>query len=375
MNQYLSKSIHFLDTSEIRKVFDLASKIENPINLSIGQPDFPVPENIKEAIKKALTDNFTSYTPTQGLLQLREALSVQWKERDNIEIHPDDIMISAGVASLLYLLFDVFFDEGDTILLVDPYFLIYEALSKYHRLNIVYINEDFTEDDLDALSEKTKTSRIKAAFYSTPSNPSGKILSKEQLQALANFSRKTGTLLISDEIYRDFDYDNKFTSTACFCPENTITLGGFSKSHAMTGLRIGYMGVPENLRDILKKTAALQQYSIVCSPQPMQWGALEAVKTSMAKEIALMKKRRDIVSESLNNITPYSQPDGAFYLFAQTPFDGSEFVKRAIEKKLLIVPGFIFSQNKNTVRISYAQKEDLLREGLAIFSDLIKNGA
>ncbi|MDH5718368.1 MAG: pyridoxal phosphate-dependent aminotransferase [Spirochaetia bacterium] len=370
-HNYLSTAVQLIDTSEIRKVFDLAAKIENPINLSIGQPDFPVPEPVKEALIKAVKEDKNAYTQTQGILPLREAIAQFWENNDKVSIHPDNIVVSAGVASLLYLLFDVLFDKGDEILLSDPYFLIYEALAKYHQLKIHYINENFTEAHLFNLLEKNPDSKIKAFFFSTPSNPSGKIVTKEQTEALAKFSRKTGMLLISDEIYRSFDYDNKFVSTAAFCPENTITLGGFSKSHAMTGLRVGYMGAPESLSHILQKTAALQQYSIVCSPHPAQWAALTALSYPISNELEIMKKRRALVIKHLKGSINYNYPDGAFYIFPEIPQDSQKFVETAVKNRLLIVPGYIFSQNRKTIRISYAQKEEVLEEGLEIFKKLV----
>lgn len=365
---FLSQQIHQIDTSAIRRVFDLAARIKNPINLSIGQPDFPVPENVKQALIKAIQENKNAYTQTQGIEPLREAISEKW-QTDGFEILPQNIVVSTGVASILYFLFQALFDSQDEIILIDPYFLIYDSLAQFFNLKVHYLPEDFSDEQILSLHNNKN---IKAIVFSTPSNPSGTILSREQIEKLIKLAKDTSALIISDEIYQSFDYNKKFFSTASLFPEGTITLNGFSKSHAMTGLRVGYMGVPSNLSQISNKVATLQQYSVVCAPAPAQWAAIEALKTPLVKEIALMKKRRDLVFQKLSPITRLTNLDGAFYAFLDLPIDSQQFVEKAIERDLLVVPGHIFSQRKNTLRISYAVEESILEQGLQILIELIE---
>ena len=364
-----SDRMNKIDSSEIRKIFDLVGKMKNPKNLSIGQPDFPVPKVVKDALIQAVLDDKNSYTPTQGILPLREKLSSQWMA-NGIDIQPENVVVSAGVAGLLYLLFDVLFNPGDEILIVEPYFLIYESLSVFHDLKKTYIPEDFTEETLEQLF-KQKDFNPRVILFSSPSNPTGRILTKEQITLLARIAEKYDSLIISDEIYSAFDYDKKFCAAASVIPERTISLGGFSKSHAMTGLRVGYMGVHEKLASVLQKVTALQQYSIVCSPAPSQWAALVALDHPLTDAIQLFKKRRDRVVEVLKGKVHFPYPDGAFYVFPEVPIDSRDFVKKAVELELLIVPGYIFTKNSNTVRISYAQRDDILEEGLQIFKDIL----
>ena len=378
---YLSERISRIDTSEVRKVFDLASRIKNPKNLSIGQPDFPVPEPVKEAIARSIRNDQTAYSQTQGILPLREALSGYYSQQ-KIDFHPEHIVVSTGVASVLFLLFDVLFDPGDTVLFTDPYFLIYQSLAEYHELNVMHIPENFSEKEIQELRQALSSGshlpnkkKLKAIVFASPSNPTGKILTRKQLGLLAKISDEFGSLMISDEIYSAYDYEEKFVHTAEVCPGQTITLGGFSKSHAMTGLRVGYMAVPPNLSQIAEKLAALQQHSIVCSPQPAQWGALEALKTPIKNELAVMKRRREMVLSMLRGKTSFTDPDGAFYIFPQVPISDREFVSRAIERELLIVPGYIFTKDPHRIRISYAQKEDILEKGLRVFCDLLETHA
>ncbi len=366
----LNQSIHNIDTSEIRKMFDLAAKIERPLNLSIGQPDFPVPEPVREAMIKAVRDNLNSYTPTAGILPLRQAIAEKWRTHNGFTVEPENIIVSTGVASILFLLFQAIIDPGDDILLVDPYFLIYPALLKYQQANLHTIPENFTAADIDHLLASGV--KYKAIIFSTPSNPTGKIFEREQLAQLVRLAQSTGAVLVSDEIYEVFDYENKFVSTASLYPEGTLTLNGFSKSHAMTGIRVGYLGAPANLAPIVQKMATLQQYSVVCAPQPGQWAAITALQTPVVEEMKLMRRRRDLVAGLLKGVARYPSPDGAFYIFPEVPIESRQFAEAAIAERLLIVPGYIFSAHSRNVRISYAQKEEILEEGVQIFRRLVE---
>ncbi|RME89365.1 MAG: aminotransferase class I/II-fold pyridoxal phosphate-dependent enzyme [Candidatus Hydrogenedentota bacterium] len=365
---FLADRILRIDTSQIRKAFDLAARLKNPLNLSIGQPDFPVPEPVKEAMIRAVRDNQNAYSQTQGILPLREKLAQKYSKEFGYEYSPENILVSTGVASILFLLFETLANAGDEVLILEPWFLIYEALASKYQLKLHTLPENFSREDVDELLEKKPN--LKFILFATPSNPTGKILSEQQLKELGRLAEATNAILISDEIYRDYDYDEQFVSCAKFFPERTIVLGGFSKSHAMTGWRVGYAIAPKNLNFIIQKMATLQQYSIVCSPTPAQHAAIVALDTPITEELALMKRRREIVKKKLSNKVKFPAPDGAFYVFPDIPVDADEFLQKAVEKSLLLVPGFIFTRNRKTVRISYAQKEEILEEGLDIFLEL-----
>ena len=367
----LAKRINRIDASEVRRSFDLASTIKNPKNLSIGQPDFAIPEPVQEAMIQAIRDNKTAYTQTQGILPLREALS-EYYYSHQILIKPENIVVSAGVASVLFLLFEVLFNPNDNILLIDPYFLLYQSLANYHKLKIHYLSENFTKQHIQKFKQLFKFKNLKAIIFATPSNPTGKILDKKQLKMLAQLADEFGAILISDEIYAAYDYEHKFTHTASIYMENTLTLSGFSKSHAMTGLRVGYIAAPNQLSHIIEKIATLQQYSIVCSPQPAQWGGLQALKTPITNELNIMKRRRKIVLTSLKGKVSFTNPDGAFYIFPKIPITGKDFVTQAFKRDLLLVPGHIFTKDPYSIRLSYVQKEDILQEGLDIFCKLLE---
>ena len=362
----LSSRMQHIDSSAIRRSFDLAAKLSDPINLSIGLPHFKTPPEIIEAIIKATRENKTAYTQTQGIIELREALSKKYLEKNKFKASPENILVSGGIAALLNLLFMATIDKGDKILLTDPAFLIYIGLANFFGAEVDYIPENFNKEDISHFSKK----KYKLIIISTPSNPSGYIFSKEQLSLLSNLASNCGGLLVSDEIYELYDYDNIFTSPASLY-ENTLTLSGFSKSYSMTGLRLGCATGP---KEIIKAMIVLQQYSIVCAPTPIQYAGIVALNVDMSKYIEAYKINRDYCIEILskNNKISFNFPSGAFYVFIKIPHQDQSFIERAInEKKLILVPGYIFSKSKNHIRISYACEKNILEKGLKAFLELI----
>lgn len=360
----LSERMSRIDTSAIRRVFDLASKLPDPINLSIGQPHYPAPAGVVEAAAKALRDGKTAYTPTQGIVPLRERLSKKYLEVNGFKVSPDDILVSSGVSSLIQLLFMTMIDPGDRIVLTDPCFLIYRGLANFFGAQIEWLPENFTDEDLSAIN----TDRLKMILFCSPSNPTGRVMGEEQIRKLGNFSDKTGALLVSDEIYELFDYEKKFVSTAKIFP-GAMTLSGFSKTYSMTGLRLASAAGPS---DIIKAMTILQQYTIVCAPSDVQWAGIAALDLDMSSYVQMYKKNRDRCMEVLKGKVSFPSPDGAFYIFPDVGQNDDQFVQRAIqEKQLLIVPGNIFSRSDRNVRISYATSPEILERGLSAFMDLL----
>jgi len=352
-----------IDSSGIRRVFDLAASLKNPINLSIGQPDYAMPEPIREAIEKALRDGKTAYTPTQGILPLRERMARKYATVNGFEAHPDDIIISSGIAALLELLFLVSIDSGDEVLLTDPAFLIYRSLLSFLGARVHTIREDFAPDEALAFSGQN----LKLIVFSTPSNPTGRIMEKKQIKAFADLAERTGALLVSDEIYELFDYEKKFLSPASLYPR-TITLSGFSKTYSMTGLRLAAATGP---RDVLKAMTTLQQYSIVCAPSAVQYGGIAALELDMSSYVARYKENRNRLAGCLASLS-FPSPDGAFYLFPRIGGNDLEFVERAIkEEELLLVPGNIFTDATDSIRISYAVSTETLDRGLAALTRML----
>ncbi|RHX84603.1 pyridoxal phosphate-dependent aminotransferase [Leptospira stimsonii] len=360
----LANRIQGLDTSAIRKAFELAGSLKNPINLSIGQPHFPCPANIIEAGCKALKDGKTAYTLTGGIPELRSALAEKYKTTNGISYAtPERILVTSGISSAFLLLFNALLNEGDECLVVTPHFLMYPAYIKIYGGKMNTVHQSFEPEDLKEFSNK----KLKIIIYSSPSNPTGKILSRKQLEALAELAERTGAYLISDEIYELFDYDKKFVSAGSFY-EKTITLSGFSKTYSMTGLRLSSILAPE---PITKALTTLQQYTIVCAPSVTQWMGIEALKTDMSSYIADYKEKRDFVYDSIKDHYEVEKSEGAFYFFIKIKEKDDDFVLRAIkEKELILVPGYIFADSKNYIRISFASEWENLKKGISALVSL-----
>lgn len=360
----LSDRISGLDSSPIRKAFQLATTIKDPINLSIGQPHFSCPENITEAVCKAARDGKTSYTLTEGIPELKEALMSKYAEFNKIGyVKPERLLITSGVSSALMLLFNVMVNPGDDCLVLEPYFLMYPSMLKFQGANVSTLKESFTSDDISNL----KNRKFKLIIYSNPSNPSGYIFSREQLELLAELAEQTGAYLISDEIYEYFDYDKKFISIGSFY-EKAITLSGFSKTYSMTGLRLASIIAPLEIHQAI---ATLQQYTVVCAPSVVQWAGIEALRTDMSTQINDYKTKRDLFFNELRDSYEISKTPGAFYYFIKINSNDEEFAAKAFaEKKLIIVPGYIFNQSHKYIRVSFAASDSILEKGIKALKEL-----
>ncbi|HEY4233848.1 MAG TPA: aminotransferase class I/II-fold pyridoxal phosphate-dependent enzyme [Lacipirellulaceae bacterium] len=358
------------DSSGIRKVFDLAAKLKNPISLSIGQPDFPVPEAIKEAAMAAVAGDRNGYSVTQGIPELRERLQA----RVDAELgHADRrVLITSGTSGALVLAILSMVNPGDEVIVFDPYFVMYPALVGMVGGIPVMVGTypDFKIDVKRVAAAITP--RTKMILLNSPANPTGAVASAEEVQSLAELSAKHNIVLISDEIYREFCYDAPFASPTAW-NDQTIVIDGFSKTYAVTGWRLGFVHGPA---EIIDKMTMLQQYTFVCAPHPLQWAALAALDVDMTKHVADYKHRRDIVVAGLEGAGyDVANPGGAFYVFPKVPDgggSGSEFVARAIANELLIIPGNVFSARDTHFRISYAASEATIERGLKVLKSLIR---
>jgi aspartate/methionine/tyrosine aminotransferase len=205
------------------------------------------------------------------------------------------------------------------------------------------------------------TPRTKLILFNSPANPTGVTASEAEIRGLAELAKERNVALVSDEIYRLFQYDEPFISPARF-NDQTIVIDGFSKSHAMTGWRVGYVHGPAEVIDTMVK---LQQYSFVCAPQPAQWAGAVAMETSMDEHIAAYRRKRDFIYEGLADLYEVTKPGGAFYIFPKAPGgSGEAFVRKAIEQNVLVIPGNIFSRRDTHFRISYAASYETLQRGV-----------
>jgi aspartate aminotransferase/aminotransferase len=353
------------DSSGIRKVFDLAAKLKDPINLSIGQPDFEVPELIRAAAIDAIQTGKNAYSPTQGIAPLRAAIAAEVRQQYD---HADrDVFISSGTSGGLVLAMLSLINPGDEVIYLDPFFVMYPALIQLCGGVPVAVDSypDFRLDH--AKIAAAITPRTKMILVNSPANPTGVTASEAELRAVAELASDRQIVLLSDEIYSRFMYDEPFVSPALF-NDHTIVIDGFSKSHAMTGWRVGYVHGPAEIINTMLK---VQQYSFVCAPQPAQWGALRALEVNMDGHIDDYRRKRDMVFDGLSDRYEIEKPGGAFYMFPKAPIDsGARFVERAIANGLLIIPGNIFSARDSHFRISFAAPDAVLEQGIDLLRKL-----
>jgi len=353
--------MHLIDASGIRKVFDLAAKMKDPINLSIGQPHFDTPQPIKDALFAAVNTGKNAYSQTQGIAPLLAKL------QSNVDAefgHADrKVFVTSGTSGGLMLALLALVNPGDEVITFDPYFVMYKHLTSVAGGKVVPVSS-YPDFRLDVNKVKAAiTPRTKVILCNSPCNPTGYVASEQELKDLAELAAERDIAFISDEIYRSFCYDSPFISPAKFNPQ-TIVIDGFSKSHSMTGWRLGWMHGPESLMQQMTK---LQQFSFVCAPHPVQWAGLSALDVDITESIDDYRRKRDFMLSELGGLYEIAPAGGAFYLFVKAPWGtGTEFVTEAIKNDLLIIPGNVFSSQDTHFRISYANEDRTLQRGVEV---------
>lgn len=381
---YLSKTMTNLKPSGIRKFFDIAATMEDVISLGIGEPDFTTPQPIIDAGIRSLQQGETHYTSNHGILELRRAIADNLERLYNVRYDPvNEIIVTVGVSEALYLTFTALLDPGDEVIIPTPCFVSYQAevtLAGGKPVQVyTTMEEDFQPNP--AVIEKAITPRTKAILLGYPNNPTGAIASKENLQAIANLAKKHDLVVISDEIYDRLVYNHEHV---CFpslpgMHERTVLLGGFSKTYAMTGWRIGYAAGTASLINGLVR---IHQYSVMSAPTTSQYGALEALRVGdpyMEEMRAEYDRRRKLIHEGLNNLgLPTFEPHGAFYVFPSIHNtgmnDGTFAEKLLLEEKVAVVPGSAFGDaGSGFVRCSYATSYELIEKALEKIGHFLKH--
>jgi aspartate/methionine/tyrosine aminotransferase len=385
--QLITDRLRAMDASGIRRVFDLAASLDDPVNLSIGQPDFDVPGPVKQAAVDAIHHGHNRYTPTQGARPLRDKLAARLAGEFPATFgHPtgealnDDaaLLVTSGVSGGLVLALMTTIEPGDEVLIPDPYFVMYKHLVTLAGGTPVYVD---TYPDFELTAERVRshlTERSKVLLFNSPSNPTGAVASWDACHALVSLADERGLLLISDEIYDEFCYEKApGADGAPRCPSpaaasgNVLLLRGFSKTYAMTGWRLGYAAGP---RPIVDQMTKLQQYSFVCAPSMVQAAGAAALEVDMTEQVEHYRQKRDRVVERLASHFELATPGGAFYAFPKVPehlnVTGQQFVERAIDQGLLIIPGGVFSERDTHFRLSYAFDDATLDRGLDMLCDL-----
>ncbi len=366
---FLADRVKTIGVSGIRRIFDLGAQLADPTDLSIGQPDFAVPANVKKAMIRAIEADRNGYTTTRGLPELRARISRQLKEEFDWE---PDVFVTLGVSGGLVLAALACLNPGDEVLISDPYFVSYPHLIRLAGGVPVFVD---TYDDFQLHPERfasAVTARTKMILVGSPGNPTGVVYRDEDIHALAELARKHDLLIVSDEIYNMLTYDGPSPSPVKFAPERALLLRGYGKSYALTGWRLGFAAGPA---DVITEMAKLHQFMYVCAPQPGQFGALEAMDTDMSAQVADYRRKRDLVCGLLDGIVDFVRPSGGFYVFPKVPSkyqNATEFIAAAIEHKFLVIPGEAFSRRDTHFRISYAAADDRIRRGCEIIRTLAK---
>ena len=364
----LAKRTTRINASGIRRVFDLARSLKDPINLSIGQPDFDVPDELKKAACDAIHAGHNTYTPTQGIALLRGQLLAVEKSFTGRDWGESELLVTSGVSGGLFLALLALVEEGDEVIIPDPYFVMYKHLVSLFGGTPVYLDTYDSGFGIDLKRlESLITPKTKALLLNSPGNPTGRILSRQELEDIATVCRKHGTLVISDEIYRQFAYTEMVSMAEIY--ENTLLLAGHSKAYGMTGWRLGYACGPA---DIIGAMTIVQQYSFVCAPAIAQFAALACPQVALGPHIEDYRAKRDLMVGILSGHFELAPPDGAFYLWAKAPagYTGASFVEKAIANNLLIIPGNVFSERDTHFRICYTVPDEKLRQGAELLCKL-----
>ncbi len=383
-SKILNKSVLDIAPSGIRKFFDIAEKMENVISLGVGEPDFPTPWHIRNAGIRSLELSKTRYTSNSGLLELRKEISKYVNRKYSVQYCPDnEILISVGGSEAIDACIRALVSNGDEVIIPEPSFVCYKPITIMAGGVPVIVDTDI-KDNFKLTADKLKkaiTSKTKAIVLPFPSNPTGSILEREDLEQIADVLKGTDIIVIADEIYAELTYGGKkHTSIASIesMKERTVLINGFSKSYSMTGWRLGFACGP---KEIIKQMTKIHQFAIMSSPTTSQYAAIEAIKNG-DKDIADMLEqyddRRKIIVSGFNKIgLTCHEPFGAFYAFPSIKKSGlssEEFCEKLlVSKKVALVPGTAFGQSgEGFVRASYCYSVEHIKEALSRIEEFMK---
>ncbi|WP_461864500.1 pyridoxal phosphate-dependent aminotransferase [Thermococcus sp.] len=374
----LSDRLKLVNPSEIRKLFDIAQGIEGLISLGIGEPDFDTPGHIKEYAKEALDRGMTHYSPNAGIFMLREAIAEKLRKQNDIDVDPKtQVMVTVGANQALLMGFATFLRDGDEVLIPSPMFVSYAPvviLAGGKPVEVPTYEENEFRLNVDDLKKHT-TDRTRALIINTPHNPTGAVLTRKDLEEIADFAVEHDLMVLSDEVYEHFVYNgvrNYSIASLDGMFERTITINGFSKTFAMTGWRLGFAAAPAW---VIEKMTRFQMYNSTCPVTFVQYAAAKALRDERSwKAVEEMRKeynrRRNLVWKRLNEMgLPTVKPKGAFYIFPRVRDTGLTDKKFSelmlLEAKVAVVPGSAFGKaGEGYIRISYATAYEKLEEAM-----------
>lgn len=374
MEHRINPRVREIEISGIRRFSNLVAQYQDAVSLTIGQPDFPTPQHVKDAALRAINDNRTVYTHNAGLPALREAAARFMEQKYGLNYDPvEEVIVTTGASEAIDVSLRTILEEGSEVILPGPVYPGYEPVIRMCGAVPVYVDTRQDAFRVTAASLKEKINeRTRCIILPYPSNPTGQVLTEKELQEIAQLLKDREIWVLSDEIYSELVYEGRHQSIASQpgMREKTIVINGLSKSHSMTGWRIGLLFAPQTLaRQMLK----VHQYNVTCASSISQYAAIEALTNGIDDALPMKqeyRQRRDYVVERLTDIgLPTIVPQGAFYLFpsiASTNMDSFTFSSKLLEQeKLAVVPGSAFSKyGEGYIRISYACSMDVLKEGM-----------
>lgn len=382
-SKILSSKITSIKPSGIRKFFDILDEMDDVISLTVGQPDFDTPWHIREAGIYSLEDGRTYYTSNSGLLEFRREVCNYLERRFGLSYVPEnEVLCTVGGSEAIDLAMRAVLEPGDEVIVVEPSFVCYGPLASLAGGVPVVINTEL-KDKFKLTPEKLLaaiTDKTKLLVLPYPSNPTGGIMSKEELEKIADIVRDKNIIVLSDEIYAELTYGKKHVSFASLpgMKERTILVSGLSKAYAMTGWRLGYACAP---KEIMQQMVKLHQYAIMCAPTTSQYAGIEALRNG-DEDIEFMRdsydQRRRLIHSELSRMGLDSfEPEGAFYIFpniGKFGMSSEEFCEKLLySKHVAIVPGTAFGESgEGFARISYAYSIDHIKKALKRIEEFIE---
>lgn len=356
--------------SKTLEIDALAKKLiaegKDVINFTVGEPDFPTPKNIVDKAIEALQNGYTKYTDSNGIPKLREAIARYLKEKKNVEYHPDEIVVSNGGKQALFNAFSAVLNEGDEVLMFAPLWVSYIPQVILARGKPIVVKTKFENGFVPTKEEIIShiTNKTRVILVNSPNNPTGGIYDRDTIRTIAQIANERNIFVISDEVYDDLVYDGKHISMYGLVNEELlIYVNAFSKSHAMTGWRVGYTATKN--KEIKKRISKIQSHVSSNINTPAQYGAIEACSTDNTYMIEEFRKRRELILKKAKEYElKYVEPRGAFYLFFKVDGNDEEFCKSLLSEKLVAtVPGSAFEM-PGFVRISFATSIDKIEKGM-----------
>ena len=374
-DRILNPTITQIKPSGIRKFFDIAETMQDVISLGVGEPDFPTPWRIRKAGIDSLQDGKTRYTSNKGLEKLREEIAAYVARKYDVRYKTEEVIVTVGGSEAIDAAIRALVAPGDEVIIPQPSYVCYEPITALAG-GVPVIVETRAEDDFKLTPEQLLahlTPRTKALILPYPCNPTGGIMEKDDLEAIAKILRERDIIVISDEIYAELTYGDKRHVSIASLPgmqERTILINGFSKAFSMTGWRMGYACGPE---PVMRQMLKIHQYAIMCAPTTSQYAAIEALRSCDDDVAAMVEEydmRRRLIVSGFNKLgLTCREPKGAFYAFpciASTGMTSEEFCEQLLyEKKVAIVPGPAFGQGgEGFVRASYCYSTEHIQEAL-----------